>query len=143
MTIPSGSTSSFFSVNALAPSASVTVTATLGSSNATDDASVSATDPATQADELSVNPNVMIAGNGSKGTVTLDCEAPAGGTTVTLSADSGIGVPVSVPVPAGELSADFDITTDGALPDGQYDVSATAGGVTVHATVTIDSSLPT
>ncbi|HET9120618.1 MAG TPA: hypothetical protein VFN72_08790 [Solirubrobacterales bacterium] len=144
VTVPSGSTSAFFSVNALADSASVTVTATLGSSEATDSASVSETDPATNADGLTLAPDTVVAGQDSTGTVTLDCEAPPGGTTVTLgSSDPGVGVPVSVLVPAGQLSVNFPITTDPGLGDGQFDVSATAGSGTKHATLTIDSSLPT
>src|SRR5262249_19349862 len=92
--VPSGSTSAFFNATAIAASHSVTVIATLGTSQASDSASVSATDPDSQADDLSVNPDTVIAGTGSSGTITLDCEAPSGGTTVTLSADSGITVPV-------------------------------------------------
>jgi hypothetical protein len=150
VTVPSGSTSAFFSVNAVSDSPSVTVTASLGASQATDTASVSSTDPATHADDLTVHPDRVAAGGGSTGTVTLDCEAPSGGTTVTLSsADPGVTFDstgtqsATVNVPEGQLSADFMISTDGALDDGQYDVSATAGGVTVPATLTIDSSLPT
>jgi hypothetical protein len=150
VTVPSGSTSAFFSVNAVSDSPSVTVTASLGASQATDTASVSSTDPATHADDLTVDPDTIVAGGGSTGTVTLDCEAPPGGTTVTLSsADPGVTFDstgtqsATVNVPEGQLGADFTISTDAALDDGQYDVSATAGGVTVPATLTIDSSLPT
>jgi hypothetical protein len=143
-TVPSGSSSALFSVNALATSTSVTVTASLGSSEATASASVSETDPATNADDLTLHPDAVVAGNGSTGTVTLDCEAPPSGTTVTLSSsDPGVGVAPSVIVPAGQLSVSFPITTDAGLGDGQFDVSATAGGHTRHATLTIDSSLPT
>ena len=50
----------------------------------------------------------------------------------------------TVHVPEGQLSADSTISTDGGLADGQYDVSATVGADTpLHATITIDSSLPT
>ncbi len=144
VTVPSGSSSALFSVNALAASTSVTVTASLGSSEATASASVSETDPATHADDLTVSPDVVVPGDGSTGTVTLDCEAPPSGTTVTLSSsDPGIGVPPSVIVPAGQLSVSFPITTDAGLGDGQFDISASAGGDTRHATLTIDSSLPT
>jgi hypothetical protein len=143
VTVPAGSMSAFFTATAILDSPLVTVTATLGTSQATDSAPVSATPPDPKADELSVDPDTLIAGNGSTGTVTLDCEAPPGGTTVTLSADSGVSVPTSVVVPEGQLSVDFAITTDSGLDDGQYDVSATAGGETVHATLTVDSSLPT
>ena len=144
VTVPSGSSSAFFSVNAVADASLATVTATLGSSQATDTAAVSETDPPGHADDLTLNPDALVAGNGSTGTVTLDCEAPPGGTTVTLSSsDPGVGVPLSVLVPAGQLSVAFPITTDSGLGDGPFDVSATAGGDTVHATLTIDSSLPT
>jgi hypothetical protein len=149
--VPLGSTSAFFSVSAVSDSPSVNVTATLGTSQASDTASVSSTDPATHADGLTVDPDTVAAGGGSTGTVTLDCEAPPGGTTVTLSsADPGVifdstgTQSATVNVPEGQLSADFTISTDGALADGQYDVSATVGADTpVHATLTIDSSLPT
>jgi hypothetical protein len=151
VTVPSGSSSAFFSVNAVSDSPLVTVTATLGPSQATDSASVSSTDPATHADDLTVHPGTVVAGGGSNGTLTLDCEAPEGGTTVTLSsADPGVTFDstgtqsATVNVPEGQLSADFTISTDGSLADGQYDVSATVGADTpVHATLTIDSSLPT
>jgi hypothetical protein len=151
VTVPSGSSSALFSVNAVSDSPLVTVTATLGSSQATGTASVSSTDPATHADDLTVDPDTVVAGGGSNGTVTLGCEAPEGGTTVTLSsADPGVTFDstgtqsATVNVLEGQLSADFTISTDGALEDGQYDVSATVGADTpVHATLTIDSSLPT
>jgi hypothetical protein len=145
VTVPDGSTSAFFSVNAVSDAPSVTVTATLGTSQASDTASVSATDPPSHVDDLTLEPDAVVAGNGSQGTVTLECEAPAD-TTVTLAADSGIGLPPGnvVTVPAGELSATFNITTEGDLTDGQYDISATVGADTpVQATLTIDSSLPT
>lgn len=144
VTVPSGSTSAFFSVDALAASGSVTVTASLGSSEATDSAPVSETDPVTHAAGLTLNPDTVVDGDGSTGTVTLDCEAPAGGTTVTLaSSDPQVGVPVSVNVPAGQLSAEFPITTQEGMPDGPSDISATAGGDTVHATLSVVGVLPT
>jgi len=144
VTVPNGSISAFFGVNALAASASVTVTATLGATQATDTASVSATDPATHAADLSVNPDTVVSGEGSTATVTLDCEAPPGGTTVTMAGDAGINVPASVLVPAGQLSFTFPFNTDANLADGQYDISAVVGADTpVHATLTIDSTLPT
>jgi trimeric autotransporter adhesin len=152
VTVPSGSTSALFAVNALAASDGVTVSATAPSTPPqSDSATVSLTDPATHADGLTVDPDTVVAGSGSTGTVTLDCEAPPGGTTVTLSsADPGVtfdstgSQSATVDVPEGQLSADFTISTDGGLADGQYDVSATVGADTpVHATLTIDSSLPT
>src|SRR5262249_35519177 len=142
--VPSGSTSAFFGVNAIGASPLVTVIATLDTSQQSDSASVSASDPAPHVDDLSVNPDTVVPGDGSTGTVTLDSEAPGGGTAVTLSRDTGVGGPVSVIVPEGQLSVSVGITTDGALGDGQYDISATVGADTpIHAAITIDSSLPT
>jgi hypothetical protein len=151
VTVPSGSSSAFFSVNAVSDAPSVTVTATLGSSQASDTASVSSAPPANHADGLTLNPDTVIAGNGSTGTVTLDCEAPAAGTVVTLtSAAPGVTFTstgtqsATVTVLDGQLSANFQIDTDPGLADDQYDISATVGADTpVHATLTIDSSLPT
>jgi hypothetical protein len=147
VTVPSGSSSAFFSVNAIGASPLVTVTATLGSSSAFDTAPVSATDPATQAEGATLNPDTVRQGNGSTGTLTLTCEAPPGGTPVTFSSSdpSSVGVPAdgSVTVPAGQLSVDFPITTAVDAGDGPYDISVTAGGVTVHATLTLSSILPT
>jgi hypothetical protein len=146
VTVPLGSTSASFSVDVFAVNAPlVTVSAAAPSTPAaTATASVSSTDPATHVVGLTLNPDTVVAGNVSQGTVTLDCEAPPGGTSVTLSADAGIGVPPNVVVPAGALSVGFTITTAGNLADGQYDVRAnTASETPVHATLTINSSLPT
>ena len=146
VTVPTGSTSAPFSVDVFAVDAPlVTVSAAAPSTPAaTATASVSSTDPATHVAGLTLNPDTVVAGQQSHGTVTLDCEAPGpSGTTVTLTADSGVGV-ANVVVPAGALSAGFTITTAGDLADGQYDVRASAGGdPPVHATLTINSSLPT
>jgi trimeric autotransporter adhesin len=144
VTVPEGSSSAFFSVNALAATLSVGVTATLDTSQATDTALVSSTDPDPEAGSLSVNPDKVKPGNGTTATVTLACEAPTGGVTVDLTSDDpGVTVPASVNVPAGKLSQTFDVDTDPTLPNGVYDIHATVGGVTVDASLTIDSTLPT
>jgi hypothetical protein len=142
VTVPSGSTSALFSVNALLASSSVTVTATLGTSQATDSASVSATTPDPKASGLTLSPESINPAGSSTGTVTLDCEAPPGTQVTVTSSDPSILVPTTVDVPAGALSVDFTVTTDGAS-DGNYTIFATAGGVTQDATLTVSSSLPT
>ena len=143
VTVPSGSSSAFFSVNAVADAAAATVTATLGTSNASDTAQVSSTEPESNLASLTLNPDRVAAGNGSTGTVTLDCEAPEGGTTITLTAEDGVGVPAQVTVPEGQLSVDFQITTQANVDDGPYVISATNGGDPKQATLTLDSTLPT
>jgi hypothetical protein len=147
VTVPSGSTSAFFSANAVSDSSSVTVTATLGTSQASDTVSVSETDPPTHADDLTLNPDTVVPDSASIGTVTLDCEAPPAGTVVTLSAPSGITVPPTVMVDPGELSKDFPIAIEPGTPDDNYEISANVQGDppedAVQATLHVVSVLPT
>ena len=141
-TVPAGSANALFNVNALLPTASVTVTATLGTSNAADTASVSALAPDPKATEVSLSPESIVAGDFTTGTVTLDCEAPDGGVSVALHSSDGsdnVTVPASVTVPAGALSANFRVDTDLTTASGDYTISATAGEVTKSAQLTVNN----
>jgi hypothetical protein len=147
VTVPSGETSALFTVDALLPSLQVTIEAAAPSTPAqSDSASVDLTDPATEAEGLSLDPATVKPGDVSIGTVTLTCEAPPGGTEVTLTSSdpSRIVVAPTVTVPAGELSVGFPITIQPGTPDGQYQISAnTPGDDPIHQTLTIDSVLAT
>jgi hypothetical protein len=149
VTVPSGSTTAFFSADAFAVDApQVTVSAATPSTPAaTETASVSATDPPTESDSVTLDRDTVGQDDGATGTLTLTCEAPPGGTPVTFSSSdpSSVVVPAdgTVTVAAGQLSVDFPVTTAPDAGDGQYDIGVTAGGVTVHATLTVDSFLPT
>lgn len=57
-------------------------------------------------------PDQLVLSLGGSGdlTVMLDLPAPTGGANVTLSTGTGISIPPSVTVPAGELSTDFTVT---------------------------------
>jgi hypothetical protein len=150
VTVPTGSSSALFSVTTLLPISSAVVTASLGSSEATDTASVSATTPDPKASGLTLSPESVLAGDLTTGTVSLDCEAPAGGTVVSLSAvgpgaselPPTLTMPSSVTVPAGATSATFQIQTieggDGT-ESGTYTISATAGGDTKDTTLTVNN----
>ena len=127
VSVPSGSSSALFGVATVAPSSSVTVTATLGSSQATDSASVSPTSPNPAVTGLALAPDTVTAGNSSAGTVTLDCEAPAGGAVVDLSSSlAGVTVPLTVTVPQDQLSATFQVTTVGTT-SGDATITASRG----------------
>jgi hypothetical protein len=149
VTVPQDSTSAFFTVNALGPSdGDVTVTAAAPSTPPQgDSASVydNETYPDPEAAGLTLEPDTVKPDDPSTATVTLDCEAPAGGTEVTLiSQDQAhVGVPATVKVPAGERSFDFQVTTQPDTPDDVYRITATAGGVPVHADLTVSSVLAT
>jgi hypothetical protein len=95
----------------------VTATAALGSVNA--------------------NPNPVVGGNPSTGTVTLTSAAPAGGALVALSsASSVVTVPGSVSVNQGGSSATFGITTTAVTTQTLTTLSATYSGVTKTTTFT-------
>jgi trimeric autotransporter adhesin len=115
VTIPSGSTSAFFTVNALLANPSVTVTANPGPLQKTDSASISLTSPTPHVSDLSLNPSSVDAGETPIGTITLDCEALAGGAAITVtSSDHSVAPdPGSVIVDQDELSKSFNITVVG------------------------------
>jgi hypothetical protein len=144
VTVPSGSKTAFFGVTAVAPTPSVTVTATLSPSQASDSASVrSPASPAPAAESLDLSPSSITSGGSSTGTVTLDCEALAGGSVVNLSSDSAdITLPTTVTVPADSLTVTFPITTAGTTAGGTHTITATAGGTEQEATLTVNN-LPT
>jgi hypothetical protein len=153
VTVPEGSPSAFFTVSALAPTVDptdVTVTATAPSTSPqSDQATVSGTDLPTHTDGLTLNPDTVVPGSPTNVTVTLDCEAPTGGTVVEITSQdpSHVGVPGTVAVPAGELTTSFQITPEPDTPDDNYDISAQVQGDppedTVHATLHVVSVLPT
>ena len=61
---------------------------------------------------IDANPNQVVGGNGSTGTVTLTSAAPSGGALVALtSVSSAVSVPANVSIPQGAASAPFGITT--------------------------------
>jgi hypothetical protein len=130
VTVPSGSKTAFFGATALGvPTSAATVTATLAPSVATDTASVSLTSPNPVAAGLSLQPNTVTAGSPSTGTVTLDCEAAAGGAVVNLSSSSpDVTVPSTVTVQQDKLTATFPISTAGSASAGDVTITATRGG---------------
>ncbi len=80
---------------------------------------------------VTFNPNPVVGGNNSTGTVTLAGAAPTGGLSVSLSSNNGnVTVPSSVTVAAGATSANFTATT--------HTVTGTFG-VQVTASITNDS----
>src|SRR5581483_7562160 len=109
VTVLAGTTSATVLVNGLAQSASVGLTATLGSSL---NANVRVLGPAEQPVIQSLTPPAPTTAPGGSVTftVTLDIPAPAGGTLVGLAlAPVNAGtIPPTVTVPANQLSATFD-----------------------------------
>ncbi len=87
---------------------------------------------------LTLNPSSVVGGASSQGTVTLSGNAPAGGTTVTLSSSNTLArTPASVLVPAGTRSASFSIATSSVTTNTGVSISASLAGVTKTAPLTI------
>jgi len=88
---------------------------------------------------VSANPNQVVGGNPSTGTVTLSGPAPANGALVSLSSASGaVSVPAGVAVAQGASSANFGITTSVVANTTVTGLSASYGGVTKTATLTVN-----
>ncbi len=82
-----------------------------------------------------INPNVVVGGTATQGTVTLSGKAPTGGRTVTLASNKTnvATVPASVLVSAGQSSANFTVTTFGVNANQGVVVTATTGAVSKTA----------
>jgi hypothetical protein len=137
VTIPANQLSAPVILTGLNPDPAVTLTASIGTSTATADVRVlGATDTPTLVGLSPANGNAA-PGTASPLTVTLDIPAPAGGVEVALSLTpaSGFGtLPATVFVPAGQLSATFDVTLDPAAT-GTGTVTATYGADSVTADI--------
>ena len=88
---------------------------------------------------LTLNPNSVTGGNASQGTVTLSGAAPTGGAVVSLSSSNAaiVTLPASITVPAGATSAAFTASTASVATSTSVTVSATYGGATQTAALTI------
>jgi hypothetical protein len=89
---------------------------------------------------LALNPGVVVGGSSSQGTVTLNGAAPSGGAIVALSTSNSSvsGVPSSVTVAAGATSASFTVTTSPVSAQTSVNITASYGGATRSATLTLD-----
>ena len=90
---------------------------------------------------LTQNPTSVIGGSqSSTGTVTLSGSAPAGGVQVVLSSSNpgAAQVPSSVTVPAGATTATFTVTTSAVASSTWVSISASFGGVTKTATLSVN-----
>lgn len=95
---------------------------------------------------LTLNPTSVAGGPGntSTGTVTLSAAAPAGGIVVNLSSANPTiaGVPATVTVNQGSLTANFTITTTAVTMQTDVVISATYNGTTRNATLTVKVLAP-
>jgi hypothetical protein len=142
VTVPAGATSATFSVTTSPVDAttSVQLSATFGSTTRL--AALEVTfGPALSA--LTLSPTTVVGGPSSTGTVTLS-SAAAGGAVVTLLSDNTrvVTVPGQVAVAAGATSRTFDVTTFQVTAPTAVVITASSGGVTRSATLTVNPPTP-
>ena len=111
-TIPAGATTGTFTVTTLAQAVDTTVTISASFHNTTRSA-VLTVNRTNTLQSLTLNPTTIEGSTTSTGTVTITDPAPAGGASVALaSSNTAVAtVPATVTVPAGQLSANFTVST--------------------------------
>lgn len=143
VTVPAGATSAAFSVatGTVTAATSVGVSASFNGVSRTASLAVqpAAPPPTVALSSLGLSPTGVTGGAASRGTVTLSGPAPSGGATVALSSSNAsvAAVPATASVPAGATSAAFDVATGSVTASTAVTVSASYGGVTRTATLTV------
>ena len=135
--IPAGASSITFPVTtqAVAKTTSATITAKSGTQTAIGTISILAP----SLTSLAVAPNSVVGGSKTAGTVTFNGPAPAAGEVVTLTSSNTLlaTVPSSVKVLSGATSITFTVTSKAVAITQKVTVTATYGGVSQSATLTI------
>ena len=137
VTVAAGHTSATFTVQTkpVPSQTSVTISASFG--GVTKMASLMVVPPVLTS--LTLNPTSVTGGSASTGTVFLSGPAYSGGVTVTVDSSNGAvaRVPTGVTVPAGHTSATFTVQTKPVPSQTSVTISASYGGVTKHAALTV------
>jgi trimeric autotransporter adhesin len=138
VTVPAGQRTASFRVDTrvVASQTQVMITARLG--NSSRQATLTVNPPALES--LTLDPNTVVGGNPSTGTVALNGPAPAGGLQVQLSSNNPnvASVPPSVTIPAGQRSATFTVNTQAVASQTQVTITATLNGRSRSATLTVN-----
>jgi hypothetical protein len=138
--IPSGQNSASFTITTAVVTAARTVTISATYGNFKQSATLTVNSPASATlTGVTVSPNRVTGGTSATGTVTLGAPASAGGTIVSLqsSLPTIAQVPGSVVVQQGATTASFTIQTYPVTSTQTVTITATAGGVTETAVLTV------
>ena len=139
VTVPEGQTSATFSTATTAVASSSTLNITASAGGVTKTAPLTVIPPSLY--RIALSPVSLTGGaTSTANTVTLDVPAPAGGTVVSLvsSVPATVAVPITLTVPAGAVSAKFNMTTAAVVASTTVMISAQAAGVTKTAFLTIN-----
>ena len=141
--VPQGASSAPFGIATSPASAMMSATLSASYNGATKTMTFSVLpSPPPSVVTLRLSPTTLVGGSSSSATVTLAAPAPAGGTLVTLTSSnpSLASVPSNVVVPAGATSQSFIVSTASGKPKAMVRISASAGGVTRAALITVKHS---
>jgi hypothetical protein len=117
----------------------VTLTATINSGSA----SAQFTLQPSSLKSLTISPSSISGGAQPQGIVMLNGQAPAGGAVVTLASDSPfVNPPASVVVDTGGFSASFPISSSAVTANTTATVTASYGGASAQAQVTLTPQQP-
>ncbi|MDR3689869.1 MAG: PQQ-binding-like beta-propeller repeat protein [Fimbriimonas sp.] len=136
VTIPAGASHATFTVKTLsvASHTAATISATL---NGTTLSATLAIEPPVIS-SLTLSPTKVAGGKTSTGTVKLGTAAPSSGVTISLKSGSGFAsVPATVTVAGGKTSATFTVQTTKVGSQAVATISATLGGTSKSANLTI------
>lgn len=141
VTIPAGASSVEVPIVAAVAGAPVTLTATLGLNQATAQVKVYAPGEVPAVTSLTPAAATTLLGQVASFTVGLAWPAPPGGAVVDLELDppGAASAPDQIVIPAGELSASFDVL---GVAAGVVGLSATGGGSTKAATLEVVETPP-
>ena len=129
----------------VAASTTVTITGVYNGSTRTATLTVtpaSAPPPPATLQSLALNPTSVTGGSTSQGLITLSGSAPPGGAVVSLSSQNpgAASVPANVVVPAGGTTITFSVSTTVVGASTPVGISATYGGTTRTAILTVTPS---
>lgn len=140
--VSAGFSSAKFTITTTLPDTTTTgnISASFGGTTKTTPLTVKTLTPVS----LVLTPSTAYGGSNVSAKLTISAAAPAGGKTVPLTnTNAAATCPASVLVPAGKTSVTFTISTINPATTQTGDISATLGGVTVSALLTVNHSIAT
>ena len=136
VTIPAGSTGARFAAKANPVSTAVDVAVAAKLALTSVSGKLTITPPALS--DFSLQPDTVVGGVGSVGTVTLTGPAGSGGIVVKLASSSSfVKVPSSITVTAGQSSTTFKLSTTSVPVDSTIIISASSNGQTLQSVLTV------
>jgi hypothetical protein len=145
VTVPAGAFGATFTVSTASVTASTSLTISGAFGGTARSATLTVTPPPAppppaSLSTVAVNPASVTGGASSQGAVTLTSPAPAGGFAVSVSSSNTAvaTVPAGVSVAQGATSATFSIATRAVTASTPVTITASAGGVTRTAILTVN-----